>query len=220
MTAIINENTLTVYADGSSLSHPRRGGIGLIFVYVGSDGNEVSEPQDIPGYKSATNNQMELSACIEGLKRAVKHPMLGKHRKLIMRTDSKYVSDYHSYALSSWPSAHWCNKQGRPIENAELWKEYRKIYTKLRNNLRIWISIEWVKGHEEDFYNKWADKLAKASAKGILKGPLFIAKVRKKTTPGMINIGSVGILGQKISIRIITSQYLPLQKTDYATFFL
>ena len=62
-------HALNIYTDGSSLNSPRSGGIGIVFVF----------PDDFPiedhiwefeyaGYKNATNNEMELLACIAALK--------------------------------------------------------------------------------------------------------------------------------------------------------
>lgn len=76
---MIREDAINVFTDGSSFSGPRVGGIGIRVVTVDESGNEVVEDHAQPGYRGATNNEMELQACIEGLKLAVSHS-LGEFR--------------------------------------------------------------------------------------------------------------------------------------------
>jgi ribonuclease HI len=52
---VLDDNALNIYTDGSSLSHPRRGGIGYRFVTVGEDGHEVTLDSAHPGYEEGTN---------------------------------------------------------------------------------------------------------------------------------------------------------------------
>lgn len=66
-TVVLRDNALNIFADGSSLPRPRRGGIGIRFVTTNALGDEVIEDHYLPGYKGATNNQMELMACIKAL---------------------------------------------------------------------------------------------------------------------------------------------------------
>lgn len=70
---MVYENALNIYTDGSCYSGPRRGGIGIIFITIDEAGNEVVEEIELPGYQQATNNQMELMACIKALERACTH---------------------------------------------------------------------------------------------------------------------------------------------------
>lgn len=65
---MLDEDALNIYTDGSSFSGPRVGGIGIVFVIVNGAGDEeIVNEFDYPGYKQATNNEMELEACIKGL---------------------------------------------------------------------------------------------------------------------------------------------------------
>jgi ribonuclease HI len=62
------EDALNIYTDGSSFSRPRVGGIGIRFITTNELGDEVIEDVELPGYKGATNNQMELYAGVAALK--------------------------------------------------------------------------------------------------------------------------------------------------------
>jgi ribonuclease HI len=74
---MVYENALNIYADGSSYSHPRRGGIGIRYVTIDGAGNEVVQNEDTLGHEGATNNEMELLACIKALEGASEHPSFG-----------------------------------------------------------------------------------------------------------------------------------------------
>jgi hypothetical protein len=51
---MIYEKVLNIYTDGSSLSAPRRGGMGVRFVTLNDAGDEVSEDIEEPGHGGAT----------------------------------------------------------------------------------------------------------------------------------------------------------------------
>ncbi len=63
----LDETALNIYTDGSCLPSPRRGGLGYVFITVDDSGHEVIHTESPPGWRYATNNQMELQAVIEAL---------------------------------------------------------------------------------------------------------------------------------------------------------
>jgi ribonuclease HI len=207
---ITEEQALNIFTDGSSYSKPRRGGIGITFVYVDENGNE--EIEDIPVYHSytgATNNQMELEACITALNAAIKSEYLGRVRKIVVFSDSSYVVDNYQNALFSWSRNGWLTKDNNPVLNSELWKRLLKATKKTEKR----VYFRWVKGHSKSEHNRRADKLAKASAKSALKKkPPNAVTVRRKKSPKQTEIGSVEMKGQRFLIHIITDEYLPTQK--------
>jgi ribonuclease HI len=205
---MVKENALNIYTDGSSFSHPRAGGIGFRFVTIDKDGEEVARDFELPGYQGATNNQMELNACIEALKEALRNEDLHSVNSIVIYTDSRYIVDNHDTAIFEWPKSRWCNRAGRPVLNADLWKELFKLIKK--SPCRI--NFVWVKGHSKDKHNRAVDKLAKASAKSPLNRPLTIVTVRRKTTEKSTEIGSVRMQGQSMIIRVITDEYLRVQR--------
>jgi hypothetical protein len=60
--------------------------------------------------------------------------------------------------------------------------------------------------------NKAVDKLAKASAKRPLRDPLSHVTVRRKKSTRKVEPGSDRMLGQRLTIRIITAEDLPVQR--------
>jgi hypothetical protein len=59
---ILDDDALTIYVDGSMYEGPRRGGMGVLFVWVNDAGDEETWDHSIPSTKGATNNEMELEA--------------------------------------------------------------------------------------------------------------------------------------------------------------
>ena len=204
----LDDNALNVYTDGSSYSGPRRGGIGIVFVTVGDDGHEVRDPVELPGFAAANSQQMEIQAVIEALEailRGLSPYDPTRHRKIIFYTDSTYVVDGYPRAQSTWPRGGWVTRDGIPVANVEQWKKLVKLAQRTRTR----VAIQRVPGHKHSVPNKEADKLAKRSAKGPLKQPLSIVKVRRKKTTKSLERGSVKLTSQRLTIRIVTDEYLP-----------
>lgn len=204
---MVTENAINIYTDGSSFSHPRSGGIGIRLVWTNEGGAEEVEDFSPPGFIGATNNEMELYACVEGIKQAIRHSAFNSSDCIAIHTDSQYVSENYRRAIYEWPRRKWCNYYGKPVENVELWKKLTAMLKALGRN-RKRFTFCWVEGHSEDKHNKAADRLAKESAKKAVNPPLSIVKVRRKRSSRSVEPGCVPILGQTLSIRIIT-EYNP-----------
>jgi hypothetical protein len=95
------------------------------------------------------------------------------------------------------------------VLNADLWKDLIK---QMKHCSPLRVNFFWVKGHSKDQHNKAVDKLAKKSAKRALNEPLSVVTVRRKITSKSVEVGSVQMHGQRLRIRVITSQYLRVQK--------
>lgn len=203
---MLEQNILHIYTDGSSYARPRRGGYAVRFVYLDSSNEEKSVDYDFPGTLGATNNQMELRACIKGLEEAVKFDILNSIDKIIVFTDSMYIAEYYTHAMFQWPKTKWIGRDG-PILNVELWKDLIKKIKQL-SLLRKNVSIKWVKGHAKNIHNKAVDAMAKKSAQNCTDHRISIVTTRKrkfKNDPSSINIKPCG---QKFTIKIFTSEYL------------
>lgn len=203
-TAVITEDALNIYTDGSSFGGPRRGGVGMLFVLIDDSGNEQSHEFCPPGYRGATNNQMELKACVLALREASRLRLTDAVSKIVIHTDSMYVSENVNRAKFEWPKTKWCRRGGAPVANTELWKDLIKAIKAAGKP----VHFEWVKGHSKDLNNRKVDKLAKSSARTALNPPLTIVNVRRKLSSEIVALGSVGMLGQRLTIRVITSEYL------------
>jgi ribonuclease HI len=199
-----SDNELSIYTDGSSLEGPRVGGIGVRYVWIDESGEEQTIDLDLPGYKQANSQQMELAACIIALAEALKMDWPGSISKIVIYTDSSYVSDHYMNAIFDWPKTKWKGERGRPILNVDQWKQLVRLMKKA--HMRV--DIKWVKGHHKNVHNRAVDKLARRSAKNAVLPPITHVNVRRKLSSEVITRGSVRIHGQRLSIRIFRSEHL------------
>jgi ribonuclease HI len=218
----LSENALHIYTDGSQLNRPRRqGGIGFVFVGVDSEGQPDTRQVAPPGWKGATNNQMELQACVEALKIAT-----GNHcpvslealNKVVVHSDSLYLVDNYPKAAYEWSRNRWRKRDDSPVRNQTQWKEIVGLARRLdRMNMRL--EFEWVRGHAGDPHNEAADELADASAKAMSERVLRPARVRRKLSPRKCKPGCVKLCGQVETIRIVTDEYLPSPHDCFAVMY-
>lgn len=207
----LDENALNIYTDGSSYTSPRRGGIGILFIAVDDYGNEEVEELSPPGWKGATNNQMELQAPIDALRTVLgRYPPfeISRFSKIVIHSDSTYVVDHINSAKFQWASNGWITSTGTPVLNTEQWKELVRLIRKADQRLRLRVEFKWVKGHRKDPHNKAVDKLAKQSAAASGEEAFRPKRVRRKLSPNPIEPGSVRMEGQTAAIRVITDEYL------------
>jgi ribonuclease HI len=211
-----DENALTVFTDGSSLPAPRRGGVGVHFVHTDALGNETYHDLAEPGYGGASNNQMELQAVITALHTIdsgrLPAEMLEDITKIDIYTDSLYVADHLRSAIYDWPGNGWRTRDGAPVLNADLWKELVKQYKRVRQTFRH-VNVSWGKGHSSSNpHNKAADKLAKQSARQATRTLERPVVARRKKTSKLTRSGSVEMLGQRLTIRIVGAEPVPGQR--------
>lgn len=138
---------VTIYTDGACSGNPGAGGWGTILVYKGKE-KEMSG-----GAAETTNNRMELTAVIEGLK------ALKESCRVTVVTDSQYVANGINLGWAqSWKANGWRKKDRKPALNPELWDELLTLIGKHE------VTIEWVKGHDGHPENERCDKMAVAES--------------------------------------------------------
>ena len=131
-----------MYTDGACRGNPGPGGWGVILSYQ-------DEEKTLNGFEpDTTNNRMELTAAIEGL-RALKRAC-----DVDLKTDSKYVMQGINDWMSNWKSNGWKTAAKKPVKNADLWKLLDAQVKKHR------IKWHWVKGHAGIEGNEMADQQA------------------------------------------------------------
>ena len=131
-----------LFTDGACSGNPGPGGWACLLRYG------EREKQLSGGAPQTTNNRMELTAVIEGLKR-LKEPC-----RVVLATDSKYVLEGTTKYLSDWARRGWKKSNKKPVLNVDLWQELSDLLT--RHEIE-WI---WVKGHAGHPENELVDKLA------------------------------------------------------------
>lgn len=111
------------------------------------------------GEIDTTNNKMELTAAIEGLK-AVKN----KSVETDVYLDSAYVLNGITSWINSWKQKGWVNSKKQPVANKELWLELDEIRQQFAH-----IEFHKVKGHSDNEGNNKADELANRGMDEILE---------------------------------------------------
>lgn len=141
---------IELYTDGACSGNPGPGGWGVVLI-CGDYRKEFSG--NMP---DTTNNQMELTAVIEGL-RVVKQPS-----EVIIYSDSAYVINAFIQGwLEDWQKRGWVKKDNKPVMNRELWEELIAL-TKTHK-----ASFVKVKGHADNALNNRCDELARAAINKI-----------------------------------------------------
>jgi ribonuclease HI len=154
-----DSHALKLYVDGSCLRNPGGPSGFAIWVEYPVEWNRPDEFLEQVGFHESTNNRMELSACIWAHDWVRDNCMnMGINRVQIV-TDSRYVHDYW-HRVGYWRARGWGNANGRPIENADLWKRLLSI----RARLRIRTDIEWTLGKKAPILRA-VDKSAKSAAR-------------------------------------------------------
>ena len=131
-----------LFTDGACSGNPGPGGWGCLLRYKGQE-KELSG-----GESQTTNNRMELTAVIEGLKH-LKEPCI-----VNLSTDSKYVMDGVTQYLESWVQNGWKKSNKKPVLNMDLWRELTQELARHK------INWHWVKGHAGHPENERVDALA------------------------------------------------------------
>ena len=137
---------IKIYTDGSCLENPGNGGWAAI-IFMSNEKIIISGRK-----KNTTNNQMELMAAIEALKK------IPKDQEVQMYTDSKYVKMGITEWIKKWSQNDWKTSSKQKVKNIELWKELNDISKKHK------IEWHWVKAHAGNPNNEEVDELAKKAA--------------------------------------------------------
>ena len=131
-----------VFTDGACSGNPGPGGWGVVLRF-GDKERELCGGAD-----NTTNNRMELTAAIEGL-RALNEPC-----EVVLTTDSTYVKDGITRWLANWKKNGWKTAAKKAVKNQDLWQEL-DLQTS-----RHTVQWQWVKGHSGHPENERADALA------------------------------------------------------------
>lgn len=135
-------NKVTIYTDGGCRGNPGPGGWGAVLLF-GDHRKEL-----LGAEADTTNNRMELTAAIEGLK-AMKRPV-----EADLYTDSQYVRQGITQWIHGWKKNGWKTSNKQPVKNKDLWMALDELMSQHK------VTWHWVKGHAGDPNNERADALA------------------------------------------------------------
>ncbi len=131
-----------MWTDGACKGNPGPGGWGVLMRWGDA------ERELFGGERLTTNNRMELTAVIEGL-RALTRPV-----PVTLHVDSQYVMNGVRSWMAGWKRNGWRTADKKDVKNKDLWQALDEELA--RHQVR-WV---WVRGHAGDPGNEKADELA------------------------------------------------------------
>lgn len=135
-----------LYSDGACSPNPGNGGWGVVLIATRHNGKRKELSGAAP---DTTNNRMELTAALEGLK-SLKRPT---HVRII--TDSQYLKNAFTAGwIKNWQRNGWRTASKQPVKNEDLWRGLIEVID------RHTVEWEWVRGHCETEENNRCDELA------------------------------------------------------------
>ena len=144
-----------LFTDGACSGNPGPGGWAFILRHLRTG----KEKHESGSSVETTNNQMELTAVIEGLK------TLQRPCRVILFTDSKYVGNGMSEWMPKWKANGWARRVGKKnvaIKNLDLWKG---LDSHLAQHA---VKFSWVAGHSGHEENDQCDAMAVAAYQRFL----------------------------------------------------
>ncbi len=144
-----------IWTDGACSGNPGPGGWAAIV--IPADGGEPIEHSG--GERQTTNNRMELSAALEGLR------SLPDGADATVVTDSQLMLNSMTVWLPGWKKKGWKTAAGKPVKNQDLLEALEAEVNRLGS-----VRWHWVRGHETGVkhahkaLNDRADQLAVAAA--------------------------------------------------------
>ncbi len=139
-----------LFTDGGCSGNPGPGGWAFVLRHPTS-GKQIEQSG---GERETTNNRMELTAAVEGLK------ALRKPSEVELVTDSVYVGKGLSQWLEKWKANGWRRRDGKKwaeVKNEDLWRRLDELAA------RHSITFTHVKGHSGHPENERCDELAVAA---------------------------------------------------------
>lgn len=137
----VDDNTIIAYVDGSYNLKEKIYGAGV--VYISEDG----EKELYKTFRDDFYKHRNVAGEVKASELAISKALEEKREKIVI---------YHDYqGISSWANDEWKS-------NNELTISYKNFVREARKSLKI--SFVKVKGHSNDKYNDWADRLAKKAA--------------------------------------------------------
>src|SRR5579872_4280258 len=133
--------------DGACIGNPGPGGWACIL----RSGEKTKEM--FGSVAHTTNNRMELTAAIEGL-RALREPC-----EVEVVTDSEYLKQGITQWIHGWKRNGWKTSSKKPVVNQDLWEELDRLVNKHK------VTWTWTKGHANHADNNRCDELATQAAR-------------------------------------------------------
>ena len=155
---------IAIFTDGACSGNPGPGGWGCILVTAGGRVQEIGGGAD-----ATTNNRMEMSGVLEGLRAIAAEPGTA-----IVHSDSTYVLSGITNWIKGWKRRGWTTAAGEPVKNEDLWRALEEAVDARGPRGVEW---RWVRGHDGHDANERCDEIAVAYSHrrpiDLYSGPLL-----------------------------------------------
>jgi ribonuclease HI len=141
----MNKFNVTLHTNGACRGNPGNGGYAALLQY--KDKSKIISG----GVTNTTNNRMELTAVVEGLK-ALNAPC-----QVVIHSDSRLVVQGISVWMHGWAQQGWRKSDGDAPAHMDLWKQLYEF------SMTHSVSAVWMKRHSGDSSNTNVNQIAKAS---------------------------------------------------------
>ena len=155
---------IAIFTDGACSGNPGPGGWACI---VATPDGRVRELGG--GERATTNNRMEMSGVLEGLRAVAPLPGV-----VVVHSDSTYVIDGITSWILGWKRRGWKTAAGEAVKNEDLW---RALDAAVAARGPRGVEWRWVRGHDGHDANERCDEIAVAYSHGtsieLYDGPLL-----------------------------------------------
>lgn len=150
-----------IYTDGSCSKNGTKDAIGsAAYIIINNDDIIIKSVQS---KNDTTNQEMELLAPILALNELKRNNLLTDNTQVVVYSDSAYlVNCYNQKWYKNWELNGWKNAKKVPVANQEYWKALIPYFKDNR------FSFQKVKGHCDDYYNNYVDKMAQEYTQKII----------------------------------------------------
>jgi ribonuclease HI len=146
---------INIYTDGACSGNPGPGGWAALLLIKNITSGNKEKLTIKGGEKETTNNRMEMTAVIEGLKFVYKNLFKNYVCDIRIVSDSSYIIDsINNGHLLNWQHNGWKTKANGDVANKDLWEKVVKLDGKMS------VSFKRVKGHSTNKFNNYVDEIA------------------------------------------------------------
>uniref|UniRef100_A0A1I7UUL6 RNase H domain-containing protein n=1 Tax=Caenorhabditis tropicalis TaxID=1561998 RepID=A0A1I7UUL6_9PELO len=146
-----------IYTDGSTVNNGQpgaRGGYGVV-----CESDRSLDRAGSYNHGNQTNNRYEL----EAIKHATEIARHTTNPNINIKSDSKYALDSINNWSNNWERNGWRTATGQPVQNQDLIRDIKSNVSDLRASGKN-VGFEHVRGHQNDYHNNEADRLARGAA--------------------------------------------------------
>lgn len=184
-----SQDRIIVFSDGACSGNPGRGGWGTIVVLPNNQVQELGG-----GELSTTNNRMEMTAALEGLRFLKDHP-----GHIDFYTDSTYLIRGITQWIWGWRKRGWKTAEGGEVSNKDIWEELSQVIQARGPSGKI--DWKYSRGHIGIPGNERCDEIAVAFSKGaaisLYRGVLDTYPIDVMTFPENTDLPEMKQPGEK-----------------------